>query len=132
MTIPNFIYVETNDDETEITGQCGTYHFEHCIGYMRPVEPPEFDVYGRRYYHTLDSSEPGRKAVSLSKNGLGVFSYHLFKLGGSIESTYVMNYKYDRSFIQMSVLLRPDCVDDFEKASGFGLTLPREVKLNAN
>lgn len=64
------------------------------------------------------------KALNLSKSCLGTFVYHLFRLGGNITSTYVMNNKFDRSYVQMAISLPDGRSAELTAATGIVLEKP--------
>lgn len=68
------------------------------------------------------------KALSLSKASLGTFVYHLLRLGGRIVDTHTMNPKYDRSYVQMSIVLPQGRRAELQEASGIALELPSVMK----
>lgn len=53
---------------------------------------------------TRDYGGEGR-ALSMSKAQLGLFTYHLLRLGGRITSTYAMRPDMDRTYVQFAIVL---------------------------
>ena len=69
------------------------------------------------------------KVLNLSKTKLGLFVYHLLRLGGTIRSTHVLNHRYDRSYVQMAVTLPKGKMEELQNLTGVELEVPTRVVL---
>jgi hypothetical protein len=79
---------------------------------------------GTELCSTRDYGGGFRDALSLSKASLGTFVYHLLRMGGTIESIYCLNHKYDRSYIQAMVVIPAGKRAELETATSVGLERP--------
>lgn len=68
------------------------------------------------------------KALSMSKANLGQFVYHLLKLGGRITGSFAMNAKYDRSYVQFSIVLPKGRREKLTELTGIALEEPSYLK----
>lgn len=78
---------------------------------------------GHEAWVTRDYGGEG-KALTLSKERLGLFAFHLLSLGGHIHSTYVMNARYPRSYVQFGISLPPGKKEELERLTGITLEQP--------
>lgn len=87
------------------------------------------DQFGEVYMATEDYGGDGGK-LSLSKAKLGLFMYSLLKCDGKICSMYGMNRKYDRSYVQAMIKIKPEKIAELEEMSGVKLMNPPTLSLN--
>lgn len=73
------------------------------------------------YWQTADYGAVDSRKPNLTKARLGEFLYHLCKAGGEIYSTYVMNARYNKSYVQFAIKLPEGRRKEFEEESGFPL-----------
>lgn len=81
---------------------------------MRTMKP------GYEAWVTRDYGSKG-KALILSKSRLGLFVYHVLRMGGEITSVYAMNPNYDRSYVQMAITLPIGRRKELQDVSGIVL-----------
>ena len=67
------------------------------------------------------------KSLTLSKSNLGNFVYHLLKLGGYITNTHTLAPEYNRSYVQMSIMLPEGKREELTKLTGITLELPSTI-----
>ena len=88
----------------------------------------EKDSHGKKTFRSPDYGAEGHK-VSLKKSALGEFVYAVLKAGGKIVSTYVMDAKYDGSYVEMLVQATESQKEAIEKATGMKLAEPSRLVL---
>lgn len=81
---------------------------------------------GHEDWVTRDYGGEG-KALSMSKEALGTFVYHLLRCGGRIESTYAMAPEHARSYVQFSITLPNGRKEELEKITGIALERPSHL-----
>lgn len=81
---------------------------------------------GYERWVTRDYGSEG-KALNLSKSRLGLFTYHLLRLGGEITSTWTTSAAYDRAYVQFAVSLPEGRKAELEEVTGIVLEKPPEI-----
>lgn len=81
---------------------------------------------GHEDWVTRDYGGQG-KALSMSKEVLGNFVYHLLRCGGRIESSYAMAPEHARSYVQFSITLPKGRKEELERLTGVALERPSHL-----
>ena len=82
----------------------------------------EPDIYGRVWMHC-------ESGLNLTKACMARFMVYVLKNRIEIGQIYAFDPRYDRTLVCVSLRLRPDQFEDFERATGGKLKPPTQVKL---
>ncbi len=81
---------------------------------------------GHEDWVTRDYGGEG-KALTMSKEVLGTFVFHLLRCGGRIESTHAMAPEHARSYVQFSITLPKGRKAELEGLTGITLERPSHL-----
>lgn len=94
---------------------------------VKPTRSPDSRP-GMESWVTRDYGGTG-KALVMSKAVLGLFVYHLLRLGGGIESTYALRGDCDRSYVQFAIYIPAGKAEELQSATGIALERPSRLVL---
>lgn len=89
------------------------------------MEPIHLKAAGAKWWHSDDYASP-----NLSKASLGMFFYHVLKVGGHIGEVWPFNHKYERSSVFISVFMTDEMKGQVEAQTKFRFRPPPTIKVN--
>lgn len=86
------------------------------------IENVKLKQKGAKWWHTEDHASP-----NLTKTSLGLFFYHVLKVGAQIGSIWPFNPKYDKSSVFITVFMTDEMMIKLENETKFRFKPPPKV-----